>query len=96
MFPKFCIYAVFHRVLLFRICQEVGKDDLKRLKYACTDHLTVRDSQKIDDMEGLFLYLERRDLVNESNLTYVDQILTAVGAMKALTILRSHRSEGMT
>ena len=81
------------RVLLFKICENIGSQQLAELKFFCHDKISTNERDKIQQMEDLFISLERRELVKENNLNFVKAMLTCLNAQKLLSAVSEYEGK---
>ena len=69
---------------LYKIGEELGSDDLAALKFLSRDHIPYRKQEPINDAWMLFQRLQERRMLEESNLSFLKELLFRVNRLDLL------------
>lgn len=69
---------------LYKIGEQLGSDDLAALKFLSRDHIPYRKQEPIKDALMLFQRLQEKRMLEESNLSFLKELLFQVNRLDLL------------
>ena len=76
--------------MLYDLCENIVSRDLSTLKFACNDHISASENEKIKFAEDLMLALLRKSLIHPNDLQYLKQLLSSLENMNLMHIIETY------
>lgn len=80
---------------LYNIGEQLDSDELASLKFLCLDYIPQKKQEPIKDALKLFQTLQEKGMLEESNLSFLKELLFRINRLDLLTTFLDTSKEDM-